>query len=80
MLIDAAPADESGDDRPALGAASDSGAFERHPADAFLGYRLLLRSATGVDALSRGQPSQHAERRMGIAILTISIQNNINNQ
>ena len=58
--------DESGDDEPALRATPDFGAIEQHPANAFFGHRLLLRSALGVHALPRSQPPQYVERRMGI--------------
>ena len=57
--------DEGGDDGPTLVTAPDPGAVEQHPADAFPGHRLLLRTATGLHDLPRSQPSQHAERRMG---------------
>lgn len=58
---------DGGDGEPGICSATDLGPVEWNPADAIVGHRLLLRSASGVAHISRGPSPQHAQRRLGLA-------------
>lgn len=60
-------AGDGGDGQSWLGTAPHSGPAERHPADDFVGHRLLLRAKTWIAHLPRSPSSQHAQWRLGLA-------------